>query len=69
MGNNASKFPEVVKLIASKGHEIALHAGEHKDFLKLIETFCLKDEGEYFVGKHENIHRSRYIYQLRGTHG
>lgn len=35
VGNNASKFPEVVKLVASNGHEVALHAGEHKDFLKL----------------------------------
>lgn len=35
VGNNAAKFPDIVKLVASKGHEIALHAGEHKDFLKL----------------------------------
>ena len=35
VGDNATKFPEVVKLVADKGHEIALHAGEHKDFLKL----------------------------------
>ena len=26
------------KLVADKGHEIALHAGEHKDFLKLNKT-------------------------------
>lgn len=35
VGNNASKFPEVVRQTAKSGHEIALHAGEHKDFLKL----------------------------------
>lgn len=35
VGNNASKFPEVVRQIAGQGHEVALHAGEHKDFLKL----------------------------------
>ena len=35
VGNNAAKFPDIVKLVASKGHEVALHAGEHKDFLKL----------------------------------
>ena len=35
VGNNASKYPEVVRLIAGHGHEVALHAGEHKDFLKL----------------------------------
>lgn len=35
VGNNASRYPEVVRLVGSKGHEIALHAGEHKDLLKL----------------------------------
>ncbi len=35
LGNNAFKFPEVVRQTAKSGHEIALHAGEHKDFLKL----------------------------------
>ena len=35
VGDNAAKFPDIVKLVASKGHEVALHAGEHKDFLKL----------------------------------
>ena len=35
VGNNASKYPEVVCDIAKQGHEVALHAGEHKDFLKL----------------------------------
>ena len=35
VGNNASKYPEVVRLVAGQGHEVALHAGEHKDFLKL----------------------------------
>ena len=38
VGDNASKFPEVVRLVAGQGHEIALHAGEHKDFLKLNKT-------------------------------
>ena len=35
VGNNASKYPKVVHQIAEQGHEVALHAGEHKDFLKL----------------------------------
>ena len=35
VGNNASKYPEVVRQIVGQGHEVALHAGEHKDFLKL----------------------------------
>ncbi len=35
VGNNVVQFPEVVCMTASKGHEIALHAYEHKDFLKL----------------------------------
>ena len=34
-GNNASKYQEVVRLMSGQGHEVALHAGEHKDFLKL----------------------------------
>lgn len=37
VGNNAAKNPEVVTLVTSKGHEVALHAEEHKDFLKLNE--------------------------------
>lgn len=37
VGNNASKNPEVVTLVTSKGHEVVLHAEEHKDFLKLNE--------------------------------
>ena len=35
VGNNASKYPEAVRAIAEQGYEVALHAGEHKDFLKL----------------------------------
>ena len=37
VGNNAVKNSEVVTLVTSKGHEVALHAEEHKDFLKLNE--------------------------------
>lgn len=37
VGNNASQNPKVVTLVTSKGHEVALHAEEHKDFLKLNE--------------------------------
>ena len=37
VGNNAVKNPEVVTLVTSKGHEVALHAVEHRDFLKLNE--------------------------------
>ena len=35
VGNNASKYPQVVRDIVKQGHEVALHAGKHKDFLKL----------------------------------
>lgn len=38
VGNNAKQFSEVVRLTVSKGHEIALHAGEHKDSLKLSKA-------------------------------
>ena len=37
VGNNASRNPEIVTLVTSKGHEVALHAEEHRDFLKLNE--------------------------------
>ena len=37
VGDNAVKNSEVVTLVTSKGHEVALHAEEHKDFLKLNE--------------------------------
>lgn len=35
VSNNARQYPEVVRLVAKKGHEIGLHAGEHRDLLKL----------------------------------
>ena len=37
VGNNAVKNPEIVMLVTRKGYEVALHAEEHKDFLKLNE--------------------------------
>ena len=48
VGDNASKFPELVRLVAGKNHEIALHAGEHKDFLKLNKAELA---GNIFSGK------------------
>ena len=48
VGNNAKQFSEVVRLTASKGHEIALHAGEHKDFLKLSKAVLV---GNISAGK------------------
>ncbi len=35
VGENAAHHPEVVKQVQASGHEIALHAGYHKDLLKL----------------------------------
>lgn len=35
VGENAAQHPELVKLVQSQGHLIALHAGYHKDLLKL----------------------------------
>jgi len=67
VGNNASKNPEVVTLVTSKGHEVALHAEEHKDFLKL--------SGQELVG---NIFRGKKLLEeltgksvkyLRPPHG
>ena len=57
VGNNATKFPEVVRQIAGNGHEVALHAGEHKDFLKLNSLelagniSCGKKVLEELIGK------------------
>ena len=48
VGNNASQNPEVVTLVTSKGHEVALHAEEHRDFLKLNEQELV---GNIFRGK------------------
>lgn len=67
VGNNASKNLEVVTLVTSKGHEVALHAEEHKDFLKL--------SGQELVG---NILRGKKLLEeltgkpvkyLRPPHG
>ena len=35
VAENAEKHPELVAKIAAQGHEIALHALKHRDFLKL----------------------------------
>lgn len=38
VGENAAKHPEIVKMVQSGGHEIALHAGRHHDLLKLNQA-------------------------------
>ena len=35
VGENAAKHPELVREVQSAGHLVALHAGYHKDLLKL----------------------------------
>lgn len=35
VGDNAFEEQQTVRLVKDKGHEIALHAGRHRDFLKL----------------------------------
>lgn len=35
VGENAAEHPEIVKMVQAQGHTIALHAGYHKDLLKL----------------------------------
>lgn len=35
VGDNAFNNQQLVRLVNAKGHEIALHAGKHRDFLKL----------------------------------
>lgn len=34
VGDNAAKHPEIVRQVQAAGHEIALHAGTHRDLLK-----------------------------------
>ena len=67
VGNNASKNPEVVTLVTSKWHEVALHAEEHKDFLKLNEQELV---GNILRGKKilEGLTRKPVKY-LRPPHG
>lgn len=43
VAENAVKYPELVQKIASQGHEIALHAFRHRDFLKLSADEQQKD--------------------------
>lgn len=38
VGENAAKHPETVRLVQAQGHEIALHAGYHRDLLKLSSS-------------------------------
>ena len=35
VGENAARHPDIVRLVQSQGHQIALHAGYHRDLLKL----------------------------------
>ena len=43
VAENAEKHPELVAKIAAQGHEIALHALKHRDFLKLSLAEQQKD--------------------------
>ena len=67
VGNNAAKNPEVVTLVTSKGHEVALHAEEHEDFLKLNEQELV---GNILRGKKllEEL-RGKSVKYLRPPHG
>lgn len=38
VGESALLYPEVVAEVAAQGHEVALHAFRHRDFLKLTTT-------------------------------
>ena len=49
VAENAEKHPELVAKIAAQGHEIALHALKHRDFLKLSlaeqqKRYCCRQE-------------------------
>lgn len=67
VGENASKHPEIVKLVQAQGHTIALHAGYHKDLLKLSHGE-VKNNIAYGKQTLENITGSP-VHYMRPPHG
>lgn len=67
VGDNAAHDPETVQNISAKGHEIALHAGVHTDFLKLNREELIKNiaDGRAVV---ENLTGKKIMY-IRPPHG
>lgn len=67
VGENAAAHPEIVKMVQAQGHLIALHAGYHKDLLKL-DKGQLQENIIYGKDTLEEITGS-YIAYMRPPHG
>jgi polysaccharide deacetylase family protein (PEP-CTERM system associated) len=67
LGWVASRFPEIVSLLDSRGHEVACHGFSHKDILKM-DTEKLKSEILLSKETIENI-LNRRILGFRGACG
>ncbi len=67
VGNNVYAYTEIVKKITEDGHEVALHAGEHRDFLKLNSSELV---GNISSGKNmlEEL-TGRPVKYMRPPHG
>ncbi len=67
VGENAAAHPEIVKMVQAQGHLIALHAGYHKDLLKLPHDEVISNID---FGKHtlESITGEQVRY-MRPPHG
>lgn len=67
VGENAARHPEIVRLVQSQGHQIALHAGYHQDLLKLPSPQLQKNIAygkrtlEYLTGQP--------VHYMRPPHG
>lgn len=67
VGENAAQHPELVKMVQAQGHTIALHAGYHKDLLKLSSEE-VKDNITYGKQTLEAI-TGRQVHYMRPPHG
>lgn len=67
VGENAARHPELVRLVQSQNHQIALHAGYHKDLLKL-STPQLRDNIAYGKNTLEQL-TGQSVRYMRPPHG
>lgn len=67
VGENAARHPEVVRLVQSQGHQIALHAGYHQDLLKLAPA-QLKENIAYGKRTLEQL-TGQPVHYMRPPHG
>lgn len=69
VGENAAKHPQIVRLVVGKGHEVALHAGQHVDLLKLNRSELAENLAygkqvlEQLIGKQVQYMRSPHGFR------